>query len=549
MRITKKQIDEIIAFDAKARRSGEFDARPTGTMSAGLPEDTRRYKANAPFPISANSMIPEQYKSEIPKTVKCLRYNYIVPDATKDPKKRDVTICHVAVRLHRKTRKPTVKVVAFTRLSDLDKKDGKLCIYYRDLGYHWMAGWQVYWDRSDFEQKAINAWIVSGAEGEGSRVKYKYGIGLTFPWHETVNVEALKGTRYEYCQYDDKECLRGLLDWLVLYRKEPKVELLAKAGLQRMVTPKGLESLGNAKVFDFVRKHMKEIAASCSTVREIIYAAKHGVSLKVADKHFAFMNELKGHLPRRYKYNPDQKGMSFRLDYERVRKTINKWGVSVSEYARYIDEAIDYGLDMKNFGTLYPPVRDGRKTFMERLERLEAENEKRRKREERRRRREERRRMALAEEEERKREAEERAFVRRTMASRLKEIAAFQKGVNRIKKIKTAGCTIVLAKSQAELRQEGRKMDNCVGMGQYGRGIVNGDTLILMFRDKKGKSWCDAEIDRSNWKVRQVYAKGNEIAPKEIADLAKQIAGELRSMHRKHVQSKKFPELLKKKVA
>ena len=200
MRITKKQIAEIIAFDAKARRRGEFDARPTGTMSAGLPEDTRRYKANAPFPISANSMIPEQYKSEIPKTVKCLRYNYIVPDATKDPKKRDVTICHVAVRLHRKTRKPTVKVVAFTRLSDLDKKDGNLCIYYRDLGYHWMAGWQVYWDKCDFEQKAINAWIVSGAEGEWSRVKYKYGIGLTFPWHETVNVEALKGTRYEYCQ-------------------------------------------------------------------------------------------------------------------------------------------------------------------------------------------------------------------------------------------------------------------------------------------------------------------------------------------------------------
>lgn len=549
MRITKKQIAEIIAFDAKARKRGEFDARPNGTMSAGLPDGTRRFKANAPCPVSANNLIPEEYKDEIPKTVKCLRYNYIVPDATKDPKKRDVTVCHVAVRLDRKTRKPSVKVVAFTRLGDLDRKNGKLCIYYRDLGYHWMAGWQVYWDKKDFERKAINAWILSGAEGEWSRVVYKYGIGLTFPWHETVNIDALKGTRYEYCQYDDKKCLRGLLDWLVLYRKEPKVELLAKAGLQRMVTPNGLESLKDAKVFDFVRKHMKEIANGCSTVREIIYAAKHGVSLKVADKHFSFMTELKSHLPRRSQYYQDQKGMSFRLDYERIRKTINKWGVTPSEYARYIDEAIDYGLDMKNFGTLYPPVRDGRKTFMERLERLEAENEKRRKREERRRRREERRRMALEEEEERKREAEERAFVRRTMASRLKEIDAFQKGVDRIKEIKTAGCTIVLAKSQAELRKEGRKMNNCVGMGQYGRGIVRGDTLILMFRDAKGKAWCDAEIDRSNWTVRQVYAKGNEVAPQEIADLAKQIAGELRSMHRKHVQSKKFPELLKKKVA
>lgn len=92
-----------------------------------------------------------------------------------------------------------------------------------------------------------------------------------------------------------------------------------------------------------------------------------------------------------------------------------------------------------------------------------------------------------------------------------------------------AGYRIVLAKTQEELRAEGKRMCNCVGMGHYGEGIVLGDRLIVMLRHGNGRSYCDIEIDRRSWKVVQCYLRRNEAAPEEVQSLARRIAGTLRS--------------------
>jgi hypothetical protein len=76
-------------------------------------------------------------------------------------------------------------------------------------------------------------------------------------------------------------------------------------------------------------------------------------------------------------------------------------------------------------------------------------------------------------------------------------------------------------------------MNNCVGNGVYGRGILEGNTLIVMLKNPDGRSSCDIEIERTTWKVRQCYLKGNQLPPDEVRKLAKRIAAELKKIYKK----------------
>ncbi len=218
----------------------------------------------------------------------------------------------------------------------------------------------------------------------------------------------------------------------------------------------------------------------------------------------------------------ERAGFKLKIDYERLAGLLKKWHVDCYEYGRYIEHAFDAGLDLKNDGTLYPPTRGGRKAFMARLEELEAECARLEKIRER--------------AEEKKRKAEEKAekeWIAKTMKVRFKEIEAFQKSLKRTATLRGCGYALVLAKTQKELRAEGRRMGNCVGNGTYGRGIVTGDKLIVMLR-LGGKSYCDIEISRQTWGVTQCYLKGNTAAPREVWELAAEIAAFLKKEHKQH---------------
>ena len=132
----------------------------------------------------------------------------------------------------------------------------------------------------------------------------------------------------------------------------------------------------------------------------------------------------------------------------------------------------------------------------------------------------------------------ERKRLKALFAERMPEIEMFQKSLERVKALKGCGYSLVLAKTQAELLVEGRKMNNCVGNGVYGRGILEGNTLILMLKGADGKSYCDIEISRRTWKVRQCYTKGNQLPPDEVQKLAKRIAAELKKVYAKNKKRK-----------
>lgn len=446
MSLTCKQVAEIVRFDAARRPCGRRPIRRT------------------------------------------LRYNYIVPDRTRDARRRDVTVVHVAVRLdaaYRPVVKDVVRWNVRTRRLEL-----------RDICYRGCAGWVVDWG-------ADGKWQDGGA--------WTCGDALSFPWHETVNPDALKGTRYAFCQYDDKTRGKaGLVGWLILYRQEPRVELLAKAGLYRLVCPAGLAALKSRRVRDWVLAHRDELANVRHKVRDVLYAARHGLTVDEAVKRFDLAATVRRWLATDWE-RP-------RLDYVRLAKALPKWGVGASEYARYLNHAHGAGRDLRNEGTLYPPTAGGRAAFMARLEALEAEEARL----------------------ERKRRAAERKRLAETMNVRAAELEAFQRSLDRVRTLKGCGYALVLAKTQKELLAEGKRMHNCVGCGTYGEGIVAGNLLIVMLRDADGESFCDIEISRRSWRVRQCYLQRNARAPEDVQTLADRIAAALKAEHARHRRRKLF---------
>jgi len=457
------------------------------------------------------------------------RYNYIVPCERKEkslaevlgydkPTKKEVCIVNVAV-------KPGYDDVPVVReVSWMWPETGEIKMSHSE--YRGIAGWTVYWAWKDLHRRKNEpetpwrrARFYTGVTGEYT---YKYGSrGLCRTYDRTINPEALQETRYKYCQYSDKvPCCTGLMEWLSLYRREPKVELLAKLGLYCFINPAGLKALKDKRIFQWVKDNMEMLRKyDCPPIRYVLWAARHDTTLEGARRHYDLVDNLcyeldnmRWHL--KYPGN-DRAGCKLKLDYERLAGLLKKWHVDGYEYGRYIQHAFDAGLDLKNDGTLYPPTRGGRKAFMARLEELEEIRE----RAERKRRKAE--------------EKAEREWIAKTMKVRFEEIEAFQKSLRRTATLRGCGYTLVLAKTQKELRAEGRRMGNCVGNGTYGRGIVEGDSLIVML-GLGGKSYCDIEIDRRNWRVNQCYLKGNHTPPDEVRKFAARIAAFLKEEHKRH---------------
>lgn len=461
-----------------------------------------------------------------------IRYNYIVAEkprrgrrGAKPDGRSEVVIVNVAVRLD-VNYVPIVKEVMWMR-----PETG--CQEYRDMSYCGIAGWTVRWAKSDYHKRKPRAGekfrIGRRVDDRSYHVDFKHGRpGFNRTFDETVNPQALEGTRYQYCRYDDVPCHTGLMEWLALYRREPKVELLAKCGLYCFINPAGLKALKQKRIFQWAKDNMEMLRKhSRLPIKYVLWAARHDTTLEDARHHYEIvvhnlsyqLDSTRSHL--KYPMN-DRVGVKLKLDYERLAGLLKKWHVDGYEYGRYIQHAFDAGLDIKNDGTLYPPTRGGRKAFMARLEELERECARLEEIRER------------AEKKRRKAEGKaEREWIAKTIKVRFEEIEAFQKSLRRTATLRGCGYTLVLAKTQKELRAEGRRMGNCVGNGTYGRGIVEGDRLIVML-GLGGKSYCDIEIDRRNWRVSQCYLKGNTTPPEEVREFADRIAAFLKEEHKRH---------------
>lgn len=502
-------LDRIFALDMKRRKQLQFGKR--------------RYDS-----YTYDRMVSYTPLKSVPR--KTLRYNWI--NVFRDG---EVEIEHVAVRLNA----AGGQVAKLAGVIDPKARTVRL----RDMNFTMISGWHVYWRPQDWKGKETSPMLADGYLDSNwwSAPVLKHGASETFPWHETVNPEALAESRYKYCQYDAKKC-GGLVDWLMMFAQDPRVELLAKMGLHNLVRPSGLNVLKDRRVLEFVRTHAVECFRA--DPREVAYAARHGMAVRDVASRFKWMQTCADHLRHvRWAWR-DMNGRKARfvVDCERIRRCLGKWRVSLDEYARYLEDAIRAGMDPRNEGTLYPPTKGGRKAFMERAERVEAERAKIERRKER----EERRAMRLADAERRRKEREEREWLIATASIRRRELVAFQASAKRSDVLRGTGYTIVVAKSQQELLAQGKRFHNCVGNGIYGRAVAVGDALIVIVNGKGGKPAACIEIRRDGWKVRQCYAPGNEMPPAGMRKLAARLAALFKKEHKANVKAKRFAALERK---
>ena len=219
MKLTRKQIAEIVEYDHDERERCRWDARRYGSISN--PDSIPEGRVNVPTPRPAECCV-EKARAVLER--KTLRYNYIVPDRSGDHRKRGVTVCHVGVRLTKDYR-PRVKILSMAHLA------GKGCktILSGDIDYRMVAGWIVIWESEELSRKN-DARVDVTNYGRWWRAPYGEYAGLAFPWHATINPDALSDTRYRWCGWRPG-CGIGLIDFLDLYDRFPKIEFLAKANL------------------------------------------------------------------------------------------------------------------------------------------------------------------------------------------------------------------------------------------------------------------------------------------------------------------------------
>lgn len=494
-------LDRIFALDMKRRKQLQFGKR--------------RYDS-----YTYDRMVSYTPLKSVPR--KTLRYNWI--NVFRDG---EVEIEHVAVRQNA----AGGQVAKLVGVIDPKARTVRL----RDMNFAMISGWHVYWRPQDWKGKETSPMLADGYLDSNwwSAPVLKHGASETFPWHETVNLEALAESRYKYCQYDAKKC-GGLVDWLMMFAQDPRVELLAKMGLHNLVRPSGLNVLKDRRVLEFVRTH--DVECLRADPREVAYAARHGMAVRDVARRFKWMQTCAEHLRHARWAWRDMHGRKARIvvDCERLHRALPKWGVRLDEYARYLEDAIRAGMDPRNEGTLYPPTTGGRKAFIERAERVEAE----RARIERQRELAQRR----AERLERKKQRDEQKWLVETATLRQRELVAFQSSARRSAILRGTGYTLVVAKSQKELRAQGKRFDNCVGNGIYGRAVAVGDAIIVIVNEG-GKPAACIEIRRDGWKVRQCYAPGNEAPPRGMRALAKRLAALFKREHKANVKAKRFAAL------
>lgn len=404
----------------------------------------------------------EEYGDDRMRSVRrTLRYLWIETEGDT------VEVQLIACRIKAKIEEWQMKVVAWN-------KPTSPMIHVRDFDYHGASGWIVNWDS---DRPAVYYSGYYSRYGEWTS-PWKFNTGLSFPWDEVINTEALAQTKYAHCGWT-ADCPVGLVDYLHLYDREPRIEYLAKAGLWPLISPSGLNRLEkNAAFLPWCRQHADEIRKQKPSIRDVIYAQKHEMSLIGAICHFSALKVFAVHrIP-----NPllPQAG--------KIRLYLNRKKINVSEYSRYICHAETAGWDIRSESIIYPPPR-GFKARLEQAEAAAHEAEKAK---------------------ERKREAEltrEISIVARRFAISFRRHAL----------------SAVLPESVTDLKREGENMSNCIGRMGYEHKIANGKSIIYFIR-RAGKPYADCEIAlQPKPVIRQLYAWNNSKPSPSVSTFADEI--------------------------
>jgi hypothetical protein len=406
------------------------------------------------LPLSSLRRV-EEYDAEHHRAAGGFNYNrfYNVLQAVGN----DIEIHTVACKA-RRDGSMAVKEVVRASVDDL-------WIYFKDVAYCGMAGYQVDWSKEKAgyrRQWNFNDRWESTAWDRRCCFKLRARV---------INPELLlESSRFKYCAWT--ESCGHLLDYLKAYESHPRIELLSKADCGYFAARIGfVRSLERNKDFmRFFMTNLAEIKARDYGCDVIQMAFRNKVTFEAAQNRLRATREFRGFLPAG-------------VDPEKAGAYVASHNTYRSEYGRYLANCVTLGMDLGDTKVAFPRnFRRQDKVVSDRVAELEAQ-----------------------------RDAEEARKLDR-------QIAAVAKRFKRLELGATRAFRVELPRKSAEFQKVGRLMHNCLGAG-YSIRMAKGEAIVAFVRRvgvSKGAPAAAVEYDPRQRKILQCYAAKNGKPPAQV---------------------------------
>lgn len=394
------------------------------------------------------------------------------------------------------------------------KKGDKLVIvkvarYYTDRNDYYLSGRVlrnnftnaicINWADKPFGRKHIAIWSnVDASINSWSKEKYSFGKQVWI-WGDWLNDFA--GTKYEHCGYNPHRYNHlNILQYLQCWNINHAVSFLYndyKHYMERFISPPFIRRLtSNADFFKLFRSSNKTLSEHLEYgIKTLTRAFKYNEPL--ADAHFMVSNffairDYSKHIPKI-------------VDRKQLFHYFERTGVEVWTYSEYCQHLAKLQIDIDAHGMMFPThntmdrVNEQYQVVMENERRIEYK----------------------------KRKAQERREARERLA-RWKRICLAIAELDRSASYLT-DYNLVFPKNNNEMKAEGKRMMNCIGATYRYNQYEN----IICFLKQGDKSYADIRIDPTTFKVMEARLRKNIDAPKEIYDIAENIATNLKNAYRK----------------
>lgn len=440
-------------------------------------------------------------------------------------------------------------------IAEFNPATGRIMLH--DINWKGIAGWCVDWNVDENTRKGLD-YTCSGyfchqawKKGDADNWLDWDGVTMALPSDCLARADILARTRYRYCGWkplaaDDPALLatahwpnycpnyaKQLAEILYAYAKDPKTELLVKAGLfnayrfSPVRNPKKCAELTRNKVLMKLLIQNPGLATRYNW-NDLVWMSRSG-KRTLADVE---ERERARNAPRVF-FSAVRQSRPTEIQIRAAYAYCVKHGIDAGRYCEAMNNAKAEGLDLRARCTAYPTDFAAFYEARAKAERIRHKKQLREwKKQEARMRREEAKRA--------KREAKLRAIWERTQAERDALIARFVDELRALveknaKKLNLGDWQIVWLKSQDEFLNEGNEMGNCIGGGSYSANMAARDCVCLALA-REGEGRVDIEIG-DGWKVKQCYARKNTTPPADAREVAQRLAALFRK-HRKQLEKR-----------
>lgn len=360
----------------------------------------------------------------------------------------------VAVKNHPKTGKQMCKQVVV--------RDTLGNVFGRDCIYTWCAGYSFDWSAE-----------ISGGESDTPWIKVPENLCNL---NAKLMMPNLDDTKYKYSGY--KECIEqdvDLIEFLKVYEKHPRVEMLAKAGLAHVALyPSVVAMLEKDKQFaKWLCKNAIILAHSKHkyTANEIKTAYKHKADPRDIAEITKYMspNQLLTFL-KTFKVN----------DFKKMNDYVAQQHQYMGAYLDYLHACKYLGVDMSDTKNLYP--KDFAYWHRVRIDQYSTDTRRKK---------------------------------------YLKELIDFSETSKKFEKLELKDeYTVVIARTKEELIYEGEVLQHCVGSMNYDQRMKRKESLIFFIRnnDAPNVPYVTIEFSLLRKEVLQCYGRHDSKPAQDVLD-------------------------------